>query len=243
MGIQKRTPDLIGQKFGKLTVLSCAGSNKFNKAVWECECECGKHTFPTTGELNSGRRKSCGCYTKEIISKTKKRYNTYDLTGDYGIGYDSNNKEFYFDLEDYDKIKNYCWLVDDKYGYVDCKNDHCRLHRLIMNCTDSNLDIDHINHQCNDNRKINLRITTSSQNQMNRTRTRNKATNSSLGIAYHTRDHRWQAYITIDGHNKYLGYYGTKEEAEAARHKAEDEYQKEYSYRNSINLVNRIGDK
>ena len=34
-----------------------------------------------------------------------KKYNTYDLSGEYGIGYSNSGKEFYFDLDDYDLIK------------------------------------------------------------------------------------------------------------------------------------------
>ena len=38
------------------------------------------------------------------------KYNKYDLSGCFGIGYASNNDDlFYFDLEDYNKIKNTCW--------------------------------------------------------------------------------------------------------------------------------------
>ena len=42
------------------------------------------------------------------MSETFKKYNTYDLSGEYGIGYTSKGEEFYFDLDDYDKIKDYC---------------------------------------------------------------------------------------------------------------------------------------
>ena len=39
--------------------------------------------------------------------------NIYDLSNEYGIGYTSNTKEpFYFDLEDYDKVKEYCWSAN-----------------------------------------------------------------------------------------------------------------------------------
>ena len=40
-----------------------------------------------------------------------KKYNKYDITShDYGIGWTYDGYEFYFDLLDYDLIKNYCWL-------------------------------------------------------------------------------------------------------------------------------------
>ena len=31
-------------------------------------------------------------------NKNHKKYNNYDLTGEYGIGYTFKNEEFYFDL-------------------------------------------------------------------------------------------------------------------------------------------------
>ena len=49
--------------------------------------------------------------------KFLKQYNNYDLSGEYGIGYLFNGEEFYFGLEDYDKIKNYCWYKDSG-GYI-----------------------------------------------------------------------------------------------------------------------------
>lgn len=36
-----RAKDISGERFGKWTVLSRAGSNKDGRAVWLCECDCG----------------------------------------------------------------------------------------------------------------------------------------------------------------------------------------------------------
>ena len=49
------------------------------------------------------------------VSKHNKKYNWYDLSGEFGIGFTQNDILFYFDLEDYDKIKNYCWRFNE-YG-------------------------------------------------------------------------------------------------------------------------------
>lgn len=83
--------------------------------------------------------------------------NTYDLSGKYGIGYDMKGNAFYFDLEDYEKIKNFYWALQS-HGYVTgyANQVEVRLHRYVMNCSD-NKEIDHINHNRNDNRKCNLR--------------------------------------------------------------------------------------
>lgn len=52
--------NMIGQKFGKLTVTKRAGTKNKN-SVWECLCECGNTVCCTKGNLTSGRTKSCGC--------------------------------------------------------------------------------------------------------------------------------------------------------------------------------------
>ena len=64
--------NLIGEKFGRLTVQEWAGNGK-----WKCLCECGNTVLVQTDNLKSGNTKSCGCYQKEQASKA----NFKDLTG------------------------------------------------------------------------------------------------------------------------------------------------------------------
>ena len=47
----------------------------------------------------------------------RKKHNKYDLSGEYGIVYTSNGEEYWFDKEDYDKIKDYYWRKDP-HGYL-----------------------------------------------------------------------------------------------------------------------------
>ena len=106
--------DLTGQKFGRLTVLKQAEDYITPKGVcnaqWICECSCKEHNKIVVqgNNLKSGHTQSCGCLRSESLFDTRKKYNDYDLTGEFGVGWTKNtNKEFYFDLEDYDLIKNY----------------------------------------------------------------------------------------------------------------------------------------
>lgn len=84
-------------------------------AMYHCICNCqdNKEIDVRASNLRFGITQSCGCIHRESLSLlglSNKEYNKYDLSGEYGIGWTSNtNKEFYFDLEDYDKIKDYCW--------------------------------------------------------------------------------------------------------------------------------------
>ena len=53
--------DITGQKFGKLTVLSCEGKLDGKNIYWKCQCECGNITIKNGNSLRSGNTKSCGC--------------------------------------------------------------------------------------------------------------------------------------------------------------------------------------
>jgi hypothetical protein len=62
--------DLIGQIFGRLTVLENVGRTKDRKVIWKCQCDCGNTIDVIGNSLQSGNTKSCGCYHKERVSET-----------------------------------------------------------------------------------------------------------------------------------------------------------------------------
>lgn len=53
--------DIIGQKFGKLTVAAYAGINKYGGTDFECICDCGNTTIVSRNSLVEGAVKTCGC--------------------------------------------------------------------------------------------------------------------------------------------------------------------------------------
>ena len=64
----ERLINLVGQKFGRLTVLSRVENNTQGATRWLCKCECGNTSFPTSISLRFGGTISCGCYNREISS-------------------------------------------------------------------------------------------------------------------------------------------------------------------------------
>lgn len=54
------TQNLLGKRFGKLTVIERAESRK-SHSYWLCKCECGSYVKVEGGNLQSGGVKSCGC--------------------------------------------------------------------------------------------------------------------------------------------------------------------------------------
>ena len=241
-----RKKDLTGLKFGRLTVLYeveptyTSGGHK--KITWHCICDCGKELNVRGEHLKSGSIQSCRCLNdeKRHMSKNKK-YNSYDLTGNYGIGYDSKGNEFWFDLEDYDLIKDYCWYKHHEYFEANDTSvkpkKHIALHKLIMNDLENKYDIDHIKTESKfDNRKSNLRIATRSQNNTNKD-IMNCNTSGATGVRWHSRDCIWEAWVNVDKKHKYLGRYKNFDDAVKARKDAEKIYYGDFSYDKSQEIA------
>ena len=191
--------DLTGKRFGRLLVLRRNGTAKDGVPLWECQCECGNIRNIRGTSLRKGNTMSCGCLHSEITSKRTKKYNKYDLSGEYGIGWTSNtNKEFYFDLEDYSKIKNYCWFENDQ-GYICTRiydeNKNIRLHQFVTGFKYEL--IDHKNTNKKDNRKFNLRPSDKQTNNVNR----DANCNNKLGIkgVFRRKNGSYMAKIECDG--------------------------------------------
>ncbi len=156
--------------------------------------------------------------------------NKYDLSGRYGIGYTSKDEEFYFDLEDYEKIKCFNWYIDPR-GYVRKSNPSMRMHRLILDVYNPSIQIDHIHHNKRDNRKSELRICSASQNQMNRDIPEQNSSGF-RGISWHKNKSAWIAQIGLNGKLKYLGLFKNISDAIQAREKAERMFFGEYNFQN-----------
>jgi hypothetical protein len=65
----RRKFELQNQKFGKLTVISEAGTNKDRQALWNCLCDCGQKCIVRGFMLAQGGTRSCGCLRAEIRYK------------------------------------------------------------------------------------------------------------------------------------------------------------------------------
>lgn len=58
--------NLVGQKFGRLTILERVGS-KSGKSYWLGQCDCGGTAKATASNLTRGFVTSCGCFRKEFF--------------------------------------------------------------------------------------------------------------------------------------------------------------------------------
>jgi hypothetical protein len=64
---------LIGQRFGRLRVVSVNGSGLRGKTIAQCLCDCGTVKDVAAASLKSGNTKSCGCLSRDtaILVHTK----------------------------------------------------------------------------------------------------------------------------------------------------------------------------
>jgi len=160
-----------------------------------------------------------------------KKFNTYDLSGSFGIGYTRKNEEFYFDLEDYDKIKYHCWYIETR-GRVCARNSKggtpLKLHRVILNNPELSMDIDHIDHDQSDNRKSNLRICTHTEN-LHNIRIPKTNTSGTIGVYFNKNTERYISRIEYNKKIIRLGHFINEKDAIVARLKAEKKYYKEFA--------------
>ena len=136
-----------------------------------------------------------------------KKRNKYIIKDDYVIGFTNNtNKEFYFDLEDYDKVSQCSWSENDN-GYIITytinRKKAIRLHRYVMNLEMCSYPIiDHKNNKC-----------------------------GIKGVSLDKRNNKYSARIMVNGKNIFLGYFEDKEKAKESRNKAEQKYFGEFAYK------------
>lgn len=81
--IIKTRENLVGEVFGRLSVVSLLGSYR-NRHYWRCACACGGTTDVPTSSLKVGNTASCGCIAPE---KTRIRSTTHGLSAHplYGV--------------------------------------------------------------------------------------------------------------------------------------------------------------
>ena len=66
--------DLSGQRFGLLVAKNKTCSDKSQKMVWNCICDCGNETLARTADLINGHTTSCGCRRRKSIIKASTKH-------------------------------------------------------------------------------------------------------------------------------------------------------------------------
>ena len=210
-----------GMKYNKLTVLSidptCDIKNT-QPTQWKylCKCTCGNITSVNKNALCSRKIISCGC--------EKHKYNEYTIIDNIIYVKDrKTNKEFTISLCDKNVLDKACWNIGKNgyvKGFVKSLNKHMSLHRVLMNCYNRHIFIDHIDHNPLNNTRSNIRYSNALHNANNKKIYKNNKTGYA-GINYNKQNNKWMARIGYNHQDYFLGYYTDKNDAILIRQEAE----------------------
>jgi hypothetical protein len=145
------------------------------------------------------------------------------------------------DLADLDLVIGQCWDFSSGYATRSEGGRRIRMHRIILGLADDEpLQVDHVNHDPIDNRRINLRLATQSQNNANMRKSTTRSTASRYkGVLWNKERKKWCARITVHGHYRYLGLFDAEEEAARAYNRAALEAWGEFAHLNEIPIIRR----
>lgn len=227
--MSKQKINLIGNEYGKLTVIEDLGYTKLDgtkttSRLLKCLCECGNTVVVTYSNLQSGRTKSCGCLGNyRGRGKSKKNdyyYETIDGIEVAHVKMSNSESIALVDKDDWEELKDFYWH-ETKYGYMatNCNGSFTTMQKALIPNVQEGYERDHINRNRLDNRRCNLRVVSKLKNLMNRGY-KNK-TSKQTGVCWYGLTNQWLAYIRKDGEQYILGLFDNEEDAIAVRLQAE----------------------
>ena len=230
----KRFCNITGNRYNKFTVISFQGLCKRGSRLWLCRCDCGVEKNIRGSSLTTNNIKSCGCILTRL---PKDRPLTQSILKEI-VHYDPDTGVFTWRIRTVGHIK-----IGDIAGSIQGKTRICiniagkayRAHRLAwlyMYGAMPTLLIDHINGNGLDNRIVNLREATQSQNLMNRGKT---IRNTSGFKGVHKHENKWEAQCVYKKIRKRMGGFNTPEEASVAYEQLAKECHGEFYYQSTMN--------
>ena len=149
-----------------------------------------------------------------------------------------SGKSAIVDADDFEFINRWKWQYI-KSGYANRVTNRGRgnyinvlMHRVVTSCPEGK-QVDHINGNKLDNRKSNLRIVSSSQNNYAKSLASNNKSGFK-GVSYESRSNKWIAVIIKEGKRKHIGTYPDPVTAAFAYNEAAEQMFGEYAKLNDL---------
>ncbi|WP_346866645.1 MULTISPECIES: HNH endonuclease [unclassified Clostridium] len=142
--------------------------------------------------------------------------------------------------EDFQNISQFKWAYSASTGYAVRKGRKIlqeprtvHMHRFIMGAS-SKVQIDHINGNKLDNRRLNLRIASIQKNAFNRKKPKVICTSKYKGVLKRKNSNRWEARIKFNNKSIHLGRFINEVDAAKAYNRAALYYFGEFARCNDI---------
>lgn len=139
------------------------------------------------------------------------------------------------DDEDFDYLNKWKWHYCAFYACRSYnKGRKIGMHREILKLYNSDLDVDHIDGNPLNNQKNNLRISTRSENNMNRNKTTRKNSSKYKGLVFYPKRNKFK--VTINAHKKtyFIGYFRNEIDAAKAYNTAAIKYHGKFAKLNNV---------
>ena len=222
----RRKCDLIGHKFGLLTVIEdlgykTYGESKQRQRILQCQCDCGNPTIVTYSNLIFGLTKSCGCLRNNNGGRPTKgneiKFSTIENKDVALISSSNTDDVIVVDKDKWDKLKQYTWHVNAQgYAATNINGKIKLMHHLIIPNVPNGYERDHINRNRLDNRMDNLRVVTKQENLKNRRF--NKHTPYECGnICWYEPSKEWLVYAKENNKIINIGLFKNKDDAIAVK--------------------------
>lgn len=196
----------------------------------------------------SDHMRGIGCFKCGVLSRSIERFSVDNIhvpKGSKAIPL-TKGKYCIIDISDYDKVKDYLWSASrrsnnfydaiSKSGFSKNRKS-ILMTRLLMKVSDPLIQVDHINGNTLDNRRCNLRLCTSLQNNQNKGAMANK-TSKYKGVYKAKGVNKWRVVIQIRDNGKskrkHIGYFKSETIAAIAYNEAAKEYHREFARLNIV---------
>jgi hypothetical protein len=144
----------------------------------------------------------------------------------------SKGKFAIVEAADYEELNKYKWFVQESSGayYAVCRmgKERVWMHRYLMNAP-KDKKVDHKNNHTLDNRRENLRLASTGENNKNRRKMRGNFSSKYKGVFWNEKRKRWFARINVDGKLIHIGSFKKEKEAAKAYDAAAKKYHKVFA--------------
>lgn len=216
------TDELIGKKFGKLTVIrKIISTENKTKTLVECECECGNIKNMQQYLVFNGHIKSCGCTKKPRNLKTDMDKRIYIKWKQM------RNRVNYAKGKMYARYKQRGITVCDEWN-----NDFDRFKNDMGDIPFKDAELDRID---NDKGyyKENCRWVTREQNRINKSSI-DGSTSKYKGVCWNKQRRMWESTIHKNGRRYHLGFSNNEQECAKLYNNKALELFGEYAYLNKF---------